>query len=94
MIVLDQNDVKFQDLKSHLDIPSSTLSHYLKYLADHGILGRQRIGYENIYSIQDQRVAKVLIIFEPSLTDKIVDKVMRALMETDFKTRNGKAMEG
>jgi predicted transcriptional regulator len=93
LIVLEQKDVKFQELKNHLDLPSSTLSHYLKYLVDHGILRRQRIGYENIYSIQDQRVGKVLIVFEPSLTDKIVDKVMRTFMETNFKPHRPKTIE-
>ncbi len=90
LIVLDRDYLKFQDLKNYLDLPYSTLSHYLKCLVDRHILRRERIGYESIYSIQDQRVKKVLVMFEPNLTDKIVDKVLRMFMETDFKNSAGK----
>lgn len=84
-IVLKQKEVKSQDFIDHLNIPSSTLSYYLKYLVEHSILVRQKIGYENIYSIKDQRVGKILIIHEPSLVDKLADKALRTFLETDFK---------
>jgi predicted transcriptional regulator len=93
LIILENGDVKFQDLKDCLDLPASTLSHFLKYLVDRCILKRQKAGYENIYSIQDQRVGKVLVIYEPSFTDRVVDKVSRAFMETDFKNANRKSVK-
>jgi predicted transcriptional regulator len=92
-IVLEKKDVKFQDLKDYLNIPSSTLSYYLKYLVDYHILGRQQIGYESIYSIQDLKVRKVLLMAESSLTDRLIDKVLRSFMETDFKNLSRKTSE-
>ncbi len=85
LVILEKNEVKFQDLKKFFDLPSSTLSYYLKYLMDHSILNRQKIGYENIYSIQDKRVGKVLVMYERKFTDRIMDNVLRTFMETDFK---------
>jgi predicted transcriptional regulator len=84
-IVLEQKEAKSQDFIDYLDIPCSTLSYYLKYLVEHSILKRQKIGYENIYSIKDQRVEKILIIYEPSLIDKLADKALRTFLDTDFK---------
>jgi predicted transcriptional regulator len=85
LIIRENRDAKFQDLKDCLDLPASTLSHFLKYLVDRCIIKREKVGYENIYSIQDERVVKVLVIYEPSFTDRVVDKVSRTFMETDFK---------
>jgi predicted transcriptional regulator len=93
LIILEKEEVKFQDLKNYLDLPSSTLSYFLKCLLDRGILRREKVGYENIYSIQDQRVGKVLVIYEPSFTDRIVDKVSRTFMETDFKNAGRKSVK-
>ena len=93
LVVLEQKEVKFQDLKNTFDLPSSTLSHYLKHLVDRCILRRKKIGYESVYSIQDQKVGKLLVMYESSLTDRIVDKILRAFMETDFKTTGRKIMK-
>lgn len=90
LIILENKEVKFQDLKNCLDLPASTLSYFLKYLVDRCILRREKVGYENIYQIQDQRVSKVLVIYEPSFTDRIVDKVSRTFMEIDFKNADRK----
>lgn len=84
-IVLEKREVKYQDLKIHLELPSSTLSYYLKYLLDHDILRRQKIGYENVYLIKDRKVSKVLIAYKPKLFDRLVDKAVSTFMETDFK---------
>lgn len=84
-IALEQKEVKSQDFIYLLNIPSSTLSYYLNYLVEHSILRRQKIGYENVYSIKDQRVGKILIMYEPSLIDKLAEKALRTFLETDFK---------
>jgi predicted transcriptional regulator len=93
LVVHEQKKVKFQDLKNVLNLPSSTLSHYLKHLTDRCILIRQKVGYENVYSIQEPRVKKLLVMYEPSLTDKIVDKVLGTFIETDFKKAGRKMKE-
>ena len=90
LIILETEEVKFQDLRNHLDLPSSTLSYFLKYLVDRGILRREKVGYENIYSIQDKRVGKVLVIYEPSFADRLVDKVSRTFLETNFRNTDRK----
>jgi predicted transcriptional regulator len=92
-LLLEEEEVKFQDLRSHLELPASSLSYFLKYLVDRGIIRREKVGYENMYSIQDQRVGKVLVIYEPSFTDKLVDKVSRAFIETDFKKADRKSVK-
>jgi predicted transcriptional regulator len=84
-IILEKTDVNFQDLKDYLNLPSSTLSYYLKYLMDHNILAKQQIGHESIYSIENQNVQKALLMAKSSFTDKLIDKVLRTFMETDFK---------
>jgi DNA-binding transcriptional ArsR family regulator len=75
--------VKHQFLSDYFKLPHSTLSLYLKYLVDRNILARERIGYENVYTVQDEdRVAKVLIVYKSSFSDKLVDRTLRAFMET------------
>jgi hypothetical protein len=59
-------------------------------LVDRGILRREKVGYENIYSIQDKRVGKVLVIYEPSFADRLVDKVSRTFLETNFRNTDRK----
>jgi len=51
-------------LSAYFDMPRSTLSFYLKYLVDKGILTREKISNEFLYSIEDEdRVAKVVIAY-------------------------------
>ena len=85
LIVLEKEIVKFQDLRDYFHLPSSTLSYYLKYLMDNYILNKKQVGYESIYSIQNQNVRKALLMAESSFTDKLISKVLRSFMETDFK---------
>lgn len=91
-IVLEEKKVKFQDLVDYLDLPSSTLSYYLKHLVDHHVLSREKVGYDTVYSVQDKRVERVILIYEPGLTDKLVDKVMSAFLETDFRNVDRRIM--
>lgn len=86
LIILSRNAVKYQDFLRFLGIPSSTLSHYLRYLVDHDVLKRNKVGYENIYTIQDEdRVTKVLIAYQSSFIDKLIDKAIYTWMEIQFR---------
>ena len=88
LIVLSNKKVKYQTLLDDLRIPPSTLSLYLKYLVDHNILTRHKIGHENIYTVQDEdRIAKVLMSYKSSFADRLVDKVLSTWMETKFRKR-------
>jgi predicted transcriptional regulator len=88
LLLLTKNELKYQDLKNQLDVHSSSLSYYLKHLVDKNIILRQKIGYENVYSIVDRSVAKVLAIYKPKLIDKLTDKVMNTFLESYFKKDN------
>ena len=86
LVVLLNKKVKYQALLDILQIPPSTLSLYLKYLVGHQILERNKIGHENIYTVQDEnRLAKVLVSYRSSLVDRLIDKALTTWMETRFR---------
>ncbi len=70
LTVISLEQAKYQLLADSLKLPNSTLSFYLKYLVEKGLLEREKIGYETIYRVRDEeRVAKVLIAYKESLFD-------------------------
>jgi len=82
-MVLINKKVKYQTLADQLSLPNSTLSFYLKYLIDNMVLAKEKIGYENIYTVRDEdRVARVLVAYKASFLDKVVDKALNTWMET------------
>ena len=82
-LVLANKKVKYQFIADYLKLPHSTLSFYLKYLIENMVLTKDKIGYENIYSVRDEdRVAKVLIAYKSSFIDKVVDKALNTWLET------------
>jgi len=81
-MVLINKKVKYQTLADQLSLPNSTLSFYLKYLIDNMVLAKEKIGYENIYTVRDEdRVARVLVAYKASFLDKVVDKALNTWME-------------
>lgn len=91
LIILANKKVKYQFLSDSLKLPHSTLSFYLKYLVQNNILARDKIGYENLYTVQDEgRVAKVLTAYKSSFLDKLVDKALSTWLETRFRKEEGK----
>jgi len=81
-LVLTNQKAKYQYLGDYLKLPNSTLSFYLKYLVEKGILSKEKIGYETIYTVKDEdRVVKVLIAYKASFLDKIVDKTINTWLE-------------
>jgi predicted transcriptional regulator len=85
LIVLENGKAKSQLLAERLKLSHSTLSSYLKYLVNRNILAKEKIGYENLYTVREEdRVAKVLIAYKPSFLDKLVDRVLDTWMETHF----------
>jgi predicted transcriptional regulator len=92
LIVLTNGKVKYQFLSDYLKLPHSTLSLYLKHLVDRNILAREKIGYETLYTVQNEdRVAKVLIAYKSSFLDKLVDKTLTTWLETRFHEEKKKA---
>jgi len=84
--VLLKGKVKYHDLMTDLRVPSSTLSHYLKFLVEHNILEKHRVGRENIYTVKDEnRIIRALTSYRSSFTDKLVDRVLALWMETGFR---------
>jgi predicted transcriptional regulator len=83
LLVLSKEKAKYQFLCEYLKLPNSTLSFYLKYLVDNGILSKEKVGYETLYTVRDEdRVAKVLIAYRSSFLDKLVDKSLNTWLET------------
>jgi predicted transcriptional regulator len=86
-IILRHHKTRFKLLLDQLQVPRSTLAFYLKYLVEHGILIRERVGIEHIYRLIDEdRVAKILITYRTSFIDKVVDKVMNTWLDTHIRT--------
>ena len=85
LVILISKKAKYRFIVQTLKLPPSTVSFYLKYLVDNGIIERTKIGYENIYTLKDEdRIAKVLIAYQSSFVDKIVDKWASTWLETRF----------
>lgn len=83
LTIISLEQPKYQNLADNLKLPHSTLSFYLKYLVEKGILEREKIGYETIYSVKgEERVAKVLIAYKASLFDKLIDKALNTWLES------------
>jgi predicted transcriptional regulator len=83
LTVISMEQAKYQLIADYLKLPHSTLSFYLKYLVDRGILEREKIGYETLYRVRDEeRVAKVLVAYKASLLDKLVDKALNTWLES------------
>ncbi len=91
LTILANGKAKYQLLADQLKLSRSTLSSYLKYLVSSNILVKDKIGYENLYTIRDEdRVAKVLIAYKPSFLDKLVDNALDIWMETHFRKEEPK----
>ncbi len=83
LLILSNQKAKYQYLAEYLKIPPSTLSFYLKYLVENGILNKDRVGYETIYTVKDEdKVAKVLVAYKASFMDKLIDKTIAMWLET------------
>ncbi|NIV44719.1 winged helix-turn-helix transcriptional regulator [Candidatus Bathyarchaeota archaeon] len=84
-LVLIRKRINSKFLERKLSIPRSTLSLYLNYLLKHRVLNAEKIGYENVYSLQDEeRIAKTLVTYRSSFLDSLVDKSLRTWLETRF----------
>ncbi len=91
LIILANGKAKYQLLADQLKLSHSTLSSYLKYLVSNNILAKDKIGYENLYTIRDEdRVAKVLIAYKPGFLDRLVDNALDIWMETHFRKEEPK----
>jgi predicted transcriptional regulator len=83
ILILSHGKAKYQFMAEYLKIPHSTLSFYLKYLVDNGILLKEKVGYETIYTVKDEdKVVKVLVAYKESFLDKLIDKTIATWLET------------
>lgn len=85
LIILVSKKAKYRFLVETLNIPSSTVSFYLKCLLDNNLIERTKVGYENIYTIKDEdRITKILTAYQSSLLDILVDKWANTWLESHF----------
>lgn len=83
--VLANENVDTKFLGEELDIPTSTLYFYLNHLVKNGVLEKNKMGYQNFYTIADvKKVARVFITYKSSLLDRLVDETLGMLLETSF----------
>jgi len=83
LIVIVSKKAKYRFLVEELKMPTSTVSFYLKTLVDNNIVERTKIGYENVYTIKNEdRIAKLLIVYQSSLIDTLVDKWANTWLES------------
>lgn len=83
IIISANKKVKFQYLGEYFKLPRSTLSFYLKTLVDQGIVSREKIGYETLYTVNDEnRVCRVATAYKSNFLDKLIDKTMTTWLET------------
>lgn len=84
-IVLLNETAKYQFLADILQLPPSTLSFYLKHLVENDILKKDKIGYENIYAVQDEdRVTRLLTMYKSSFADKIAEKALAGVEDENI----------
>lgn len=82
LLILSNGKAKYQFMADYLKVPHSTLSFYLKYLVDKGILLKEKVGYETIYTVKDDdKVVKVLVAYKASFLDKLIDKAVAMWLE-------------
>jgi len=88
MLLIDKK-AKYHSIVEALNLPNSTVSFYLKQLLDNDVVERTKIGYENVYTLKDaDQTEKVLIAYQKSLLDTIVDKWTSTWLENQVKKKN------
>ena len=94
LIISISKKAKYQFLVDTLNMPTSTVSFYLKCLLENDIIERTKIGYENIYTIKDEdRITKILIAYQSTLLDALVDKWANTWLENQFGKEQQKPKE-
>ncbi len=94
MIILVSKKAKYRFIVQTLKMSPSAISFYLKYLLDNRIIERTKIGYENIYILKDEdRIAKILIAYQQSFLDSLVDKWASTWLENRFGKDKSKEEE-
>ncbi len=84
LLVLLNKKANSQLIGETLDLAPSTISFYVNYLVENGILEQTKIGYENIYTLKEEdRIEKILIAYQQSFLDKMVDKWVNTWLEKD-----------
>jgi predicted transcriptional regulator len=85
MMILVGKKAKYRFIVETLKLPPSTISFYLKHLLDNQIIVRTKIGYENVYTLTDEdRIVKILIAYQSSFLDTLVDKWASTWLENRF----------
>jgi predicted transcriptional regulator len=85
LIVLSEEIMCFKELSKEIKIADSTLSIYLRYLSEKGILEREKIGLETCYRIAREDITvKSLLCYRASFVDKLVDRVLESFLELDI----------
>lgn len=85
LLVLSEERVCFKELSFELELADSTLSHYLCFLSEQGVLVKERIGAETCYKVKSEKtVLRFLLCYKTSFVDKLVDNVLASFLDVDY----------
>jgi predicted transcriptional regulator len=87
MLIIAKDGITFRDMQDITKLPTSTLSYYIKQLADQGLISKERIGHEILYKTDDARIEKVLVAYRSSFLDRLIDRVLFTFVETQFQKK-------
>jgi predicted transcriptional regulator len=91
LTILVEKKAKYRFIVDKFKMPTSTVSFYLKTLMDNNIIERTKVGYENVYTIKDEdKIAKILVAYQLSLLDILVDKWAATWLENRFSIEETK----
>ncbi len=79
LLLLNRNELGFENLRMKVGVSKSTLSFHLKKLEEAGILKVEEESQRKKYSLTDKKkVADLLITYRPSFVDAAVDRALEA----------------
>ena len=74
--------VKHKELLEKFELKPSTLSFYLKAMIEKELVTRVKAGRESIYTLNNpENIIKILITYQPSFFDKLVDRFLDTWFE-------------
>jgi predicted transcriptional regulator len=85
LLILSEELLCFKNLSNEMLISDSTLSHYLTFLCDKGIIIKEKIGMETCYKVaSEDMLVRSLLCYRSSFVDKLVDRVLASFIEVEL----------
>ena len=83
LALLERGALTHKDLQLRMEVAASTLSFHLQRLVGAGVLIRERVGTQNLYTLADaDATRRAVVLFRESFKDPEVDRFVRALLDS------------